>query len=73
MHLGPREAVYVGDMVLDVESGRRAGVPVVLVPGGSSDNEALRATGQPVLGSLRDLLTLLPGRASRLPQPTEGC
>jgi HAD superfamily hydrolase (TIGR01509 family) len=73
MHLGPREAVYVGDMVLDAESGRRAGVPVVLVPGGSSDEEALRATGRPVLGSLGDLLALLPGRAPRLPQPTEGC
>jgi phosphoglycolate phosphatase len=64
MEVGPEEAVYVGDMVLDAESARRAGIPVVLVLGGSSDEEALRATGHPVLGGLRDLLALLPERAA---------
>jgi len=73
MEVGRREAIYVGDMVLDAESGSRAGVPVVLVPGGSSDDEALRATGQPVLGSLGDLLSLLPKRAAPLPPPTDRC
>ncbi len=55
------DAVYVGDMVLDVESARRAGVPVVLVRGGSSDDDALRATGCPVLASIESL----PGFLSR--------
>lgn len=52
--LGARaaESVYVGDMTLDVESGRAAGVEVWLVPGGSSPARALRESGCPVLDGL---------------------
>lgn len=56
------DAMYVGDMVLDVESARRAGVAVVLVRGGSSDDGALRATGQPVLASIGALPGYLSSR-----------
>jgi phosphoglycolate phosphatase len=49
------ETIYVGDMILDVESGRRAGVAVVLVRGGSSEESALRATGRPVLATIDEL------------------
>jgi len=56
-------AIYVGDMLLDVESAARAGVPVVLVPGGSSSSEELRRTGQRVLGSFGELPSLLPETA----------
>ena len=55
----PREAVYIGDMVLDVESAARADVSVVLVTGGSSTREELESTGQQLLesiGALPDLL-----------------
>jgi phosphoglycolate phosphatase len=52
-------AVYVGDMVLDVETAARAGLPVVLVAGGSSSVDALRATGETVLDSLEQLPPLL--------------
>ena len=66
------EAVYVGDMLLDVESAARAGLPVILVPGGSSEPEQLRGTGQPLLSSFEALLELLPGPPAgprhRLPQ-----
>lgn len=58
----PDQAVYVGDMVLDVESAQRAGVASVLVLGGSSTEGDLRATGQVVLRSIGDLLQLLPER-----------
>jgi phosphoglycolate phosphatase len=58
------ETLYVGDMVLDVETARRAGVAVVLVPGGSSSPAELRATGERLLAGLPDLLSLLPQRAS---------
>jgi phosphoglycolate phosphatase len=54
-----RAAIYVGDMVLDVESGRRAGVRVALVAGGSSPAEDLRATGATVLDGIASLCTLL--------------
>ena len=55
------EAVYVGDMLLDVESAARAGLPVILVPGGSSEPDELRGTGQALLPSFEALLELLPG------------
>lgn len=56
--------VYVGDMVLDVETAERAGVPVVLVPGGSSDLASLVATGRRVVGRFADLVPLLSGSGS---------
>jgi phosphoglycolate phosphatase len=59
----PDETVYVGDMVLDVESAARAGVAVLLVPGGSSTAEELGRTGQRLLRSFADLRVLLPGAA----------
>jgi len=63
MDVDPAHAVYVGDMLLDVESAARAEVAVILVEGGSSDAKDLRNTGQMVLGSLSSLDTLLPGVA----------
>ncbi len=57
-------ALYVGDMVLDVETASRAGVRVLLVPGGSSTPAELAGTEVPVLASLRDVLRLLPGPAA---------
>lgn len=55
-----QEALYVGDMLLDVETASRAGVGVVLVHGGSSNRAELLDTGAPVLESLSGLLDLLP-------------
>jgi phosphoglycolate phosphatase len=63
MGVGTDEALYVGDMTLDADSGARAGVPVVLVCGGSSSRDALLGTGHPVIESLSDLLDTLPRRA----------
>jgi len=57
-------AAYVGDMTIDVESGRRAGVRVLLVATGSSSKDELLATGVPVLGSFPELLEALPNTAS---------
>ena len=59
MGLSPPQALYVGDMVLDVESGRRAGVHVALVEGGSANRDQLLETGEPVFSSLTDLLDAL--------------
>ena len=64
MGLDERSAAYVGDMVLDVETAARAGLPVILVPGGSSSEAELRATGECVLTSLAQLPELLPESAS---------
>lgn len=60
MGLRAEEGLYVGDMVLDVETAARAGLPVALVGGGSSPLEALKNTGQRVLPSLAALRALLP-------------
>ena len=51
--------LYVGDMALDVETAARAGVPVVLVPGGSAGLEELLATGEKVVRDLGELAGLL--------------
>ena len=61
MDVDRASSLYVGDMVLDVESAARAGVPVVLVEGGSSSAGELRATGETVLASVADLPRWLPG------------
>ncbi len=59
MKVEANDAVYVGDMALDAEAGRRAGVRVVLVAGGSSELGELHATGCPVVPALPDLSGLL--------------
>ena len=39
------EALYVGDMEVDIETGRRAGVETWVMPTGSHDEATLRAAG----------------------------
>ena len=56
----PPEAVYVGDMAVDVETARAAGVAVWLVPDGAANS----AHPDRVLRSFNDLVSLLPGRTS---------
>jgi len=58
LDLPPGAGVYVGDMVLDVITAARAGLPVILVPGGSCERDALKATGQRVLGTFSELGSL---------------
>lgn len=60
LSLDPAAGVYVGDMVLDVTTAARAGLPVILIPGGSCGLDELEATGQRVLGKFSDLSSLLP-------------
>jgi phosphoglycolate phosphatase len=59
--LSPDEVAYVGDMLLDIEVGRRAGVAVYAVPTGSATRETLLG-GRPdrLLHRFSDLLTVLP-------------
>jgi phosphoglycolate phosphatase len=54
------EAVYVGDMSVDVETGKRAKVTTWLVPGGAVGVEAAKAAGPDrVLASFAEILDLL--------------
>ena len=56
----PREALYVGDMTIDVEAGRRARVPTVAVTGGSSRRQELEMLSPlAVVRSVKNLLPLL--------------
>lgn len=64
MGSGVRETLYVGDMVLDAESGRRAGLATWLVQGGSSELEALEATGCPVWPDPASLVAALLSRSN---------
>jgi 2-phosphoglycolate phosphatase len=65
MAVEAHEAVYIGDMVLDVETAARAGLPVLLCRGGSSPEDELHKTGERVLNSLPGILSLLPPRPGR--------
>lgn len=55
------DAVYVGDMAIDVHTAQAAGLPVWLVPGGASGKESAVSAGpNRVLRGFTELLTLLP-------------
>ncbi|MBA2225310.1 MAG: HAD family hydrolase [Thermogemmata sp.] len=59
--VSPQEALYVGDMSIDVETGRAAGVPVWIVRGGPESEEAIRQSQpQRLLNQFDELLEWLP-------------
>jgi len=60
MESSTKETLYVGDMVLDVQTARNAGVRVALIPTGGGSPEELRSA-QPdfMLSSFSDLLKLV--------------
>jgi phosphoglycolate phosphatase len=56
-----REAVYVGDMAVDVETAKAAGTPAWIVPGGATGEDGALAAGPDrVLAAFTQLLELLP-------------
>lgn len=65
----PQEALYVGDMVVDVQTARAAGVPVWVVPTGSDDVATLRAARPDrVLSNFAEVAVLLPDQPGALPR-----
>ena len=58
LEVSPGDAVYVGDMIVDVQTARAAGVPVWLVLAGPAEGEA---EADRVLASFTELLAFLPG------------
>jgi phosphoglycolate phosphatase len=55
------ESVYVGDMAVDVQTGKAGGVPAWLVPGGATGwDDALAAGPDRVLTGFAEMLELLP-------------
>ena len=61
LEVSANEAVYVGDMAVDVHAGRAAGVPVWLVLGGATGHESATDAGPDrVLASFAELVDLLP-------------
>ena len=57
------EAVYVGDMTVDIATARAAGVPVWVIPNGSDDAATLRAAGPDrLLDSISELPKMLAGQ-----------
>lgn len=58
--VSPKEAVYVGDMAVDVRAGRAAGLPVWLVPGPAVGRERPADAGPDrILPAFSDLVTVL--------------
>ena len=61
----PAETVYVGDMIVDVEAGKAAGIPVWLVNIGEAGNEDPRTAGPDrVLSEFSELTSLIENRRS---------
>jgi 2-phosphoglycolate phosphatase len=59
LHVAPAEALYVGDMVVDIETARAAGAPVWVIPTGSDEQSTLQAAKPDrLLGSLCELISL---------------
>jgi phosphoglycolate phosphatase len=64
--VSPAEALYVGDMAVDVQTARGAGVTVWVVPTGSDDLETLRAARPDrILRDLAEIPPLLRGTHER--------
>jgi phosphoglycolate phosphatase len=63
LQVGPADALYVGDMRVDGETARAAGVRLVLVATGAEPRQALEASGaERVLDRLGQLLPLVGNR-----------
>ena len=60
LEVSPSETVYVGDMDVDVQTARAAGVPVCLVLGGATDAKSAATAARQVLTTFSELLELLP-------------
>ncbi len=58
--LSPSEGVFVGDMALDIETARRAGVDALFIRGGSSSAGEIREAyrGTRIIRSLEDILKI---------------
>jgi phosphoglycolate phosphatase len=57
LNVRPGEALYVGDMVVDIETARQAGVAVWVVPTGSDERATLvEAHPHRLLNELRDIV-----------------
>jgi phosphoglycolate phosphatase len=64
LEIRPDEALYVGDMVVDIETARAAGVMIWVVATGSDDVDTLaRARPDRMLAGLHELAVLLAGGA----------
>ena len=73
MGVEARETLYVGDMEIDVQTARAAGVPVIVVPSGSRTRSELETAGADLLiRGFRDLLGLLPGPPAGENLPARG-
>jgi phosphoglycolate phosphatase len=60
LSLKPYQAIYVGDMVIDAQAGRRAGIKTIIVPTGSNTIvEIKRQKPYRIIRGITDLLKLL--------------
>jgi phosphoglycolate phosphatase len=60
MQIHAADALYVGDMTVDIQTGRAAGITIWVVPTGSDEIDVLRAAKPDrLLGQMTDLLGIL--------------
>ena len=64
-HCAPEDALFVGDMPIDIEAAHNSGLAVAVVPTGSSSSNALKAAGPDhYLDRLADLVEIVRNGAS---------
>ena len=65
VHCGPGEALFVGDMPIDVSAARNSGIDVAVIPTGSSTREQLTASDPDhLLEHFSDLLKIVRAEAA---------
>jgi phosphoglycolate phosphatase len=70
--VAPKETVYIGDMIVDVQAGKAAGIPVWLVHIGQAGNEDPRtANPERILNHFTDLNDLIGEGPLAKPQHTK--
>lgn len=62
MKVGPREVLYIGDMLMDIQTARNASVDVAVIPSGGNSRDEL-ASGSPdyLLNVISQLVPLFEG------------
>jgi 2-phosphoglycolate phosphatase len=73
LHVSAAEAIYVGDMAIDVQVARAAGIAVCVVPTGSDDRATLEAARpERLLGGLLELPEVVSGEWCGPPEVVSG-
>ncbi len=58
LKIDKRDALYIGDMLLDAETAKKAGIDCILISTGGNTFEELKKTGFPVVNNLKKIIDI---------------